>query len=153
MITMRGEARPLPALSAQEIEAIAQRVAEILRDQAKINKLAAPPPARVAPASPPPRILRRILSAVADASGVSEIHLLSRRRARGLARPRHIAIYLACERTAFSLPEIGRFFDRDHTSVMHGRRIVAEALEAGEGWATWLYQQSVARLDMAEAAE
>jgi chromosomal replication initiator protein len=46
--------------------------------------------------------------------------LLSPRRAREVARPRQVAMYLAKQLTPRSLPEIGRRFGgRDHTTVMH----------------------------------
>jgi chromosomal replication initiator protein len=47
---------------------------------------------------------------------VSEI--MSKRRGRGM-RPRQIAMYLARELTPCSFPEIGRRFNRDHSTVMH----------------------------------
>jgi chromosomal replication initiation ATPase DnaA len=46
--------------------------------------------------------------------------LLSRRRARWVARPRQLAMWLSRHLTPCSLPEIGHAFDRDHTTVMHG---------------------------------
>lgn len=47
----------------------------------------------------------------------------SARRAREVARPRQVAMYLAKQLTARSLPEIGRSFGgRDHTTVMHAIR-------------------------------
>lgn len=46
--------------------------------------------------------------------------LLSARRARNIARPRQVAMYLSKQMTQRSLPEIGRKFGgRDHTTVMH----------------------------------
>jgi chromosomal replication initiator protein len=51
----------------------------------------------------------------------------SARRARAVARPRQVAMYLAKQLTARSLPEIGRKFGgRDHTTVMHAVRKVEE---------------------------
>jgi chromosomal replication initiator protein len=56
---------------------------------------------------------------------VSDMH--SARRARAVARPRQVAMYLAKQLTARSLPEIGRKFGgRDHTTVMHAVRKVDE---------------------------
>jgi chromosomal replication initiator protein len=53
----------------------------------------------------------------------------SARRARTVARPRQIAMYLAKQLTARSLPEIGRKFGgRDHTTVMHAVRKVEELI-------------------------
>lgn len=46
--------------------------------------------------------------------------MLSARRARSVARPRQIAMYLSKQLTTRSLPEIGRKFGgRDHTTVIH----------------------------------
>jgi chromosomal replication initiator protein len=51
----------------------------------------------------------------------------SARRARAVARPRQVAMYLAKQLTQRSLPEIGRKFGgRDHTTVMHAVRKVEE---------------------------
>ncbi|MHA1565698.1 MAG: chromosomal replication initiator protein DnaA [Alphaproteobacteria bacterium] len=51
----------------------------------------------------------------------------SARRARAVARPRQVAMYLAKQLTPRSLPEIGRKFGgRDHTTVMHAVRRIEE---------------------------
>lgn len=50
---------------------------------------------------------------------VPMIDMTSERRGRAIARPRQAAMYLARHLTPFSLPNIGRFFHRDHTTVMH----------------------------------
>jgi chromosomal replication initiator protein len=56
--------------------------------------------------------------------------LLSARRARALARPRQLAMYLAKQLTTCSLPEIGRSFGgRDHTTVAHGVRTIENLLQ------------------------
>jgi chromosomal replication initiator protein len=53
--------------------------------------------------------------------------MYSARRARSIARPRQVAMYLAKQLTSRSLPEIGRKFGgRDHTTVMHAVRKVEE---------------------------
>ncbi|PHI95220.1 chromosomal replication initiation protein DnaA [Parasaccharibacter apium] len=60
----------------------------------------------------------------------------SARRARAVARPRQIAMYLAKQLTSRSLPEIGRKFgNRDHTTVMHAVNRVAELMEQDPGLA------------------
>ncbi len=51
----------------------------------------------------------------------------SPRRARAVARPRQVAMYLCKQLTTRSLPEIGRKFGgRDHTTVMHAVRKIDE---------------------------
>lgn len=52
--------------------------------------------------------------------GMRQAEMVSARRARAVARPRQIAMYLAKRLTPRSLPEIGRRFGgRDHTTVIH----------------------------------
>lgn len=56
--------------------------------------------------------------------------LLSKRRSRSVARPRQVAMALAKEVTNHSLPEIGDAFGgRDHTTVLHACRKIAELRE------------------------
>ena len=62
---------------------------------------------------------------VAEYYNLRLAELLSARRARNIARPRQVAMYLAKQHTSRSLPEIGRKFGgRDHTTVMHAVRKV-----------------------------
>jgi len=64
---------------------------------------------------------------VADYYHLKLADLLSARRAREVARPRQVAMYLAKRLTPRSLPEIGRRFgNRDHTTVMHAVKRIAE---------------------------
>lgn len=65
---------------------------------------------------------------VAEHFNISVKEMQSSRRARTVARPRQIAMYLAKQLTSRSLPEIGRKFDRDHTTVMHAVRKVEELI-------------------------
>ena len=58
---------------------------------------------------------------------VKPLDLVSARRARAIARPRQIAMYLAKRLTTRSLPEIGRKFGgRDHSTVIHAVRRIEE---------------------------
>jgi len=64
----------------------------------------------------------------------SDMH--SARRARSVARPRQVAMYLAKQLTSRSLPEIGRKFGgRDHTTVMHAVKKVDELRERDPSFA------------------
>jgi chromosomal replication initiator protein len=61
-----------------------------------------------------------ILSAVAEATGVSVTEIIGDKRSRPVVESRHVAMYLARELTDSSLPKIGeRFGNRDHTTVLH----------------------------------
>ncbi len=58
---------------------------------------------------------------------VSDMH--SPRRARTVARPRQVAMYLAKQLTPRSLPEIGRKFGgRDHTTVLHAVKKIEDLM-------------------------
>ncbi len=60
---------------------------------------------------------------VSDHFRIRQSEMASARRAREVARPRQIAMYLAKQLTPRSLPEIGRRFGgRDHTTVIHAVR-------------------------------
>jgi chromosomal replication initiator protein len=57
--------------------------------------------------------------------------MLSKRRSRSVARPRQVAMALSKELTNHSLPEIGDAFGgRDHTTVLHACRKIAELRES-----------------------
>jgi len=76
--------------------------------------------------------IENIQKTVADYFKVRMSDLLSERRSRSVARPRQVAMALAKELTAHSLPEIGEAFGgRDHTTVLHACKRVKE-LQASE---------------------
>jgi chromosomal replication initiator protein len=56
--------------------------------------------------------------------------MLSPRRARQVALPRQVAMYLSKKFTTLSLPEIGKSFGgRDHTTVLHACKKIVKTLE------------------------
>ncbi|VDS08387.1 Chromosomal replication initiator protein DnaA [Paracoccus haematequi] len=64
---------------------------------------------------------------VAEHYNIRLADMVGPKRARNVARPRQIAMYLSKQLTSRSLPEIGRRFGgRDHTTIMHGIRKVEE---------------------------
>ena len=68
---------------------------------------------------------------VAEHFNIKMAEMTSSRRARVVARPRQVAMYLAKQLTSRSLPEIGRKFGgRDHTTVMHAVRKIEELAAA-----------------------
>jgi len=70
-----------------------------------------------------------IQKAVAEHFTIKMAEMTSARRARVVARPRQVAMYLAKQLTSRSLPEIGRKFGgRDHTTVMHAVRKIEELI-------------------------
>ncbi|NOX74125.1 MAG: chromosomal replication initiator protein DnaA [Alphaproteobacteria bacterium] len=68
-----------------------------------------------------------IIRKVADHYNLRLSDMLSPRRARSVARPRQVAMFLSKMLTSKSLPEIGRRFGgRDHTTVIHAVRKIEE---------------------------
>jgi len=75
--------------------------------------------------------VEEIIRKVAEHYQLKINDLLSPRRARAIARPRQIAMYLAKNLTSKSLPDIGRRFGgRDHTTVIHAVKKINELKES-----------------------
>jgi len=73
--------------------------------------------------------IEEIQRKVAEHYNVRLSDLIGPKRLRTIARPRQVAMYLAKQLTARSLPEIGRRFGgRDHTTIMHGVRKIEELM-------------------------
>ena len=71
--------------------------------------------------------IEHIQKTVADYYKIKINDMHSRKRTRVIARPRQVAMWLAKELTAMSLPAIGEAFGgRDHTTVLHACRTVSE---------------------------
>jgi chromosomal replication initiator protein len=66
--------------------------------------------------------MKEIAQEVCLKRGVSMEQLRGPRRTRDIAWPRQEAMWQMVEAGRWSLPQIGRFFHRDHTSILHGRR-------------------------------
>ena len=80
--------------------------------------------------------IEEIQKRVAEHFSIRFADMHSPRRARAVARPRQVAMYLAKQLTSRSLPEIGRKFGgRDHTTVMHAVRKIEELREIDSAFA------------------
>ena len=80
--------------------------------------------------------IEEIQKRVAEHWNIRLTDMSSARRARAVARPRQVAMYLAKQLTSRSLPEIGRKFgNRDHTTVMHAVSRVTELMEQDSDFA------------------
>ena len=68
-----------------------------------------------------------IQKTVADYFKIKVADMHSKKRTRVIARPRQVAMFLAKDLTPLSLPAIGEAFGgRDHTTVLHACRTIAE---------------------------
>lgn len=63
--------------------------------------------------------LEYIMSLMEENYGITHKQLRMKRRTYGLSQQRHIFCKLASEYTEASYPMIGRFINREHTTVMH----------------------------------
>ena len=80
--------------------------------------------------------IEEIQRKVAERWNIRLADMTSARRARAVARPRQVAMFLAKQLTSRSLPEIGRKFgNRDHTTVMHAIARVTELMERDAAFA------------------
>ena len=74
--------------------------------------------------------IENIQKTVVEYYKIRHADLLSKKRTRSIVRPRQIAMALCKELTNHSLPEIGDSFGgRDHTTVIHACRKIAELKE------------------------
>ncbi|MEX0885929.1 MAG: chromosomal replication initiator protein DnaA [Phycisphaeraceae bacterium] len=85
--------------------------------------------------------LQQIIDTVTAFYNVRLSDLQSRRRHKSVTEPRQVCMYLARQRTRFSLEEIGGYFGgRDHTTVMHSIRTVQDRCAADGDFARQLTQ-------------
>jgi hypothetical protein len=109
--------------------------------------------AEQSPAAPGRITVRRVLEVVADHFGTTLGDLISHRRPQPLTRRRQVAMYVAHKTTGRSLVFIGRRIgDRDHTTVLHGVRVVKGLLDAGDAETIAAVNQIIERLQIAGGA-
>jgi len=78
--------------------------------------------------------IRKIIYVVAESFNLSANDILSHRRIQSLTLPRQIAMYLSKSMTFHSLPEIGRQFRRDHSTIHHAVKKIAAMMAADEAF-------------------
>lgn len=104
----------------------------------KPQKIIFSPPAKepiklYAPAKPQKTItIAQIVYAVADFYLVGAGEIRGRARHAYIIHPRQMVFYLAWKLSGLSLGQIGLSMHRDHTTVMYGRDIVRNMVNAGE---------------------
>jgi len=70
-----------------------------------------------------------IIDEVCRFYNISESTIRSTQKNKGTAEARQVAMYLIRSMTNLSLPDVGKQFDRDHTTVMHGVKKIETLLE------------------------
>ncbi len=74
-----------------------------------------------------------IISQVCKFYSIEESVLRGTLKTKGVSEARQVAIYLIRHLTNLSLPDIGKEFGRDHSTIIHSIRKVEVALNAGTG--------------------
>ena len=72
-----------------------------------------------------------IISQVCKFYSVDEVVLRGSQKSKGIAEARQIAMYLVRKLTNLSLPDIGKEFSKDHSTVLYNIRKVESALKSG----------------------
>ena len=85
--------------------------------------------------------LDNIIDHVTAYYGIKLSDLQSRRRHKSVTEPRQVCMWLARQRTRFSLEEIGGYFGgRDHTTVMHSIKTVEQRMGEDRNFAAQVEQ-------------
>lgn len=91
-------------------------------------------------------LLKALVTAAAVAAGVSRAQMLGALRDKTITVHRHAGAWIAYHATARSLPEIGRAFSRDHSTVLHAIRATERRLADAPEETTAVIQQIVLHL-------
>ena len=78
---------------------------------------------------PSPVTVERIFKIVAENYGVTTDEIRGQKRNAGIAMARHMCIYLVRQNTSLSLEDIGKKFDRDHSTIISSIRRIEEEKE------------------------
>ena len=79
--------------------------------------------------------MRDITKVVSRVRGVAVRNLLARRRDARISKPRCELMWLAYELTPHSFPVIGRYLNRDQTTIMSGRTTTQARMDASPEYA------------------
>ncbi len=73
-----------------------------------------------------------IISQVCKFYSVDEVVLRGNKKSKGIAEARQVAMYLTRKLTNLSLPDIGKEFGKDHSTVLYNIRKVEDLLKSGD---------------------
>ena len=73
--------------------------------------------------------IEEIQTAVAKKYNVSIAQILSSERTQSIVTPRQLSMYIARKFTTRSLPEIAKFFDKTHATIIHGVRNIEKRMD------------------------
>ncbi len=79
--------------------------------------------------------VEKIFSAITDRTGISKADMIGKKREKSVAEARHLAVYLIREMTEMSLPNIGKLFDRDHSTILTSYQKIARKVATDSSYA------------------
>jgi chromosomal replication initiation ATPase DnaA len=84
----------------------------------------------------PPSIPREVtpqevMHAVANYYGIGISDITGYSRRFNVLRARQVAMYLSCKNTKTSTAQLGRIFNRDHSTIIHGRDLIDGFIKSG----------------------
>lgn len=129
-------------LDARRTAALIQQVDDLTAEVKRLRRLVEPAPLGVSVPS-----IARLVSVTAAEFDVTAPAILGPRRGPEFALARHVVMFLASTRTKHSLAVIGRCLNRDHTTVLHGIRRIAELVKADPAFAARLERVAAAAQD------
>ena len=71
----------------------------------------------------------RIIDIVCDYYGINRNDLTGRRRNKDIVEPRQVCIYLMWSQLSIPLINIGEYFGRDHTTIIHARDKIMDMIK------------------------
>jgi chromosomal replication initiator protein len=77
--------------------------------------------------------LTEIRDFVAEYYGLSGRTVASKSRKREIAWARHVGIYISCAQTKEKLVDIGKCYNRKHSTALHSYYVVSDAMEQDAG--------------------
>lgn len=70
-----------------------------------------------------------ILNIVSEHFSISNAEILGKKRSKEIVEPRQIVMYLCRTLTDYSYPELGKFFNRDHSTIISGYEKIREEVK------------------------
>lgn len=71
-----------------------------------------------------PKNVQTILTTVCEHFFISESEVLSKNRKGEIVRVRHLVMYFCLTHLQMTQIQVGRYFDRDHSSVVHAKKAI-----------------------------
>lgn len=79
-------------------------------------------------------ITQKVIKTVAEFYKINWLELMSRRRTREVADARQIAMYLIRNNSKLGVVEIGRLFNRDHSTVIYATQTVQDLIDTDKSY-------------------